>query len=208
MENGFLTIFDNFVKPVVENAIQGYFEKKKSMLREVIRSEIREGDFSRVDEDDMIAISYRLHRDSIEGVAKKNLQLLCKLIEGMNLKEELKADNFLNYANVLSTLTEDEIIVLGSMIRSEKYTNLDEYKILKKEFGYSYSKVSAIQQALMRTGLIIIEISAETEFEKSDCLSEGLPEPDRYNTYAEIEFKKTKLFNKLLKYMDFDQEGA
>ena len=37
-----------------------YKKKKITMLREVILSEIRQGDFSNVDSDDLVGISYRL----------------------------------------------------------------------------------------------------------------------------------------------------
>lgn len=90
-----------------------YKKKKTQLLREVIRCEIRQGDFSRVDVDDMVGISYRLQKDVMEGVAKNNLRLLCALIAGLNESEKLTATNFLKFAPILESLTEDEIRVIA-----------------------------------------------------------------------------------------------
>ena len=78
-----------------------YKRNKIKMLREVIRSEIRQGDFSNVDIDDLVGISYRLQKDAMEGVAKNNLRLLCAIISGLHEDNKLTAPNF--FTSILFT---------------------------------------------------------------------------------------------------------
>ena len=77
MTNTWIAICDDVIGfyGIPTNTIKSFFEKRKELLRNVILSEIRQGDFSRVNEDDMIAICFRLLRDAMEGVAKNNLRL-------------------------------------------------------------------------------------------------------------------------------------
>lgn len=138
---GFLDTLDKISSnPIVKAgfwAWDAYKRKKTKLLREVIRSEIRQGDFSRVDVDDMVGISYRLQKDAMEGVAKNNLRLLCALIAGLNNDNKLSATTFLKFAPILESLTEEEIKVIS----------IDIWKILypRPKVKYAHKFISKEQ---------------------------------------------------------------
>ena len=141
----------------VSSAIGKLMGKRHALLREIIRCEIRQGNFERVDEDELISICFRLIRDAEEGVAKNNLRLMARVINGMAEKKNLKASSFLNYASILANLTEDEIIVLGIMSKLGWGTFMgDRGNTECKKFGID--NMQSIQQALLRTGLLTMRI--------------------------------------------------
>ena len=159
-------------------AVQTYsdiLEKRIQEAIEILLSEIRQGNFSNIDDNDAVSIVARFQRDAMEGVAKNNLRLMAKVINGMAEKEELKAPVFLKYANILSTLTYDEIKVLGIMAQEatgEINTVFDGFQkrnpIYEKDPGaYKLKKVvpefRSIQQALLRTGLITMDLKTKIE---------------------------------------------
>lgn len=99
-----------------------YIEKRKEELRNVILCEIRQGDFSRVYDDDKIAICYRLMRDAIEGTTKNNLRLMARLICGLNEKNKLTAPTFQKYEKILADLEQEEIEIIAGIVK--KYYEL------------------------------------------------------------------------------------
>lgn len=170
MTNTWIAICDDVVGfyGIPTNTIKSFFEKRKELLRSVILSEIRQGDFSRVNEDDMIAICYRLLHDAMEGVAKNNLCLMARLICGLNKNGQLTANNFQKYAKILADLDENEIVFLATSIKYiNQYNN--EFKMYdkaldnalieifgeKKEEKFADKKYEALLVGLQRTGLIV-----------------------------------------------------
>lgn len=151
-----------------------FLKKRVKMLQEVILSEIRQGNFSQVYEDDKIAISYRLMRDALEGVAKNNLCLMARLICGLAEKEQLTAHNFQKYAKILADLDYEEVEILAEIVK--KYESLppresEEYEFAKHrlvdsllfdKFGAPppkdaerYSEIYVRLNRLERTGFIL-----------------------------------------------------
>ena len=132
-------------------------------------------------------------------------------MNGMAKQEELKAPTFLRYANVLSTLAEEEIEVLGLMIQErnqtqkrdlshlkqklDKNTPLDK---LKKKYG---GKLTAIQQSLLRTGLVSMTIEnyskaqSHIDLEEDDAFDQTVA--------SSIVYSLTPLMDEILKYTDF-----
>jgi hypothetical protein len=212
------------VSGAVSMGINKMLSKRHKLLQEVVRSEIRQGNFDRVDEDELISIFFRLIRDAEEGVARNNLRLMARVINGMAEKESLKAPNFLRYASILSSLSEEEILVLGMMARQQEHDSEQGIKTLalrlgkqtpqekmNKRFG---SKLEYIQQALLRTGLIAMETASETkQIKKPDTGKNMMYASGREDSGFDIEtktsqtFRITPLMVEILKYTDsFDLE--
>lgn len=105
---------------IAEVAISRYFRRRYEMARDILLEELRGGNISEAQaasEDDAIAVIVRYLRASWEGTARLNLRLLAKAIAGKLRSGGLVADEFLQYAEALSSLSRDEIIVLGTMYR-------------------------------------------------------------------------------------------
>lgn len=192
--------------------------KRHQVLREVIASEFRQGNFGRADEDEIVSICYRLIRDAEEGVAKNNLRLMARVINGMAEKKELKAPTFLKYANILSSLTEDEITVLGIML---KYATTPHHKGMfspdptKDQLSYSdpekdalkeaVKNYAAVQQSLVRTGLVYFSVSAEAG---NDFILDGgnFSDPNsggfQLKLDSKVQYQITPLAREIHSYLD------
>lgn len=142
---------------------QDILDKRAQDAMEILFSEIRQGDFSDVDQNDAVSIIARFQRDAMEGVAKNNLRLMARVINGMAEKKVLKAPSFLKYANIIASLTEDEIMVLGTMIQMRRHDpNIDPNRLKGKLHTKGIQNYEFIQQALMRTGLVTFDVSAKS----------------------------------------------
>lgn len=129
--------------------------KRHQVLREVIASEFRQGNFDHADEDEFVSICYRLIRDAEEGLAKNNLRLLARVINGMAEKNELKAPSFLRYATILSSLTDKEVRILAVMVQYKDYIHQPKTEDQRHAALQTVTKqAEGHLQALMRTGLV------------------------------------------------------
>jgi hypothetical protein len=169
---------------------QDVLKQRNSEALEILLSEIRQGNFNRVDQQDLISIMARYQRDAMEGVAKVNLRLLARMIKGMAEKGELKAPSFLRHANSLSSLTEKEIRILSVMVRFKDYQpeNKDS---AANVFDKRHEALLAVSQqaeghmqALMRTGLVNMV---------TDKIDYNLPTTNNYRI--------TKLMEEVLSYI-------
>lgn len=179
------------VSGAVSMGINKMLSKRHKLLQEVVRSEIRQGNFDRVDEDELISIFFRLIRDAEEGVARNNLRLMARVINGMAEKKKLEAPSFLRFANILAVLTDKEIRILSVMIMYKcyappngggfSYTNDDErhealLAVTQQAEGH--------MQALMRTGLVYMV---------TDRID--------YNLKSTNNYRITKLMGEILEYL-------
>lgn len=96
------------------------FEKKAAEARDILMEEVSQGGSPAMAEDDAVYIIYRYLRAAQEGSARINLRLLAKTITGSGHGGTLSADEFLYYADILSSLRMEEIILLGCITRHIK----------------------------------------------------------------------------------------
>ena len=115
------------IKGVPTEVAKSFLLKRQKKLWHIISGEIRNGDFSNVDKDEMLSIFVRLLNDIDEGVGKNNIRLMARVIVGLNDKNELTASKFHNFNTILANLSYEEIVFLADVIK--------EYKTgLPKEF--------------------------------------------------------------------------
>lgn len=158
----FLTVIENVpYKTIGILALKSYYNKQKEKVRWVIEKELRQGDFSRVDKDDLIAIHFRLCHAAIEGTAKNNLRLMARLICGLNEKNKLTASTFQKYSKILADLSNEEINLLA-VLAVHKDDNFpidrafEDMKIpFKSEDENKYLDAVSRLSSLLRTGFII-----------------------------------------------------
>lgn len=101
-------------------AIGSFLRRRDEQARDILFEELRTGSIDPpkvISADDTIAVVYRYLRAAREGAARINLRLLAKAIAGQYRLGHLVADEFLAQADVLATLTRDEIIVIGALYR-------------------------------------------------------------------------------------------
>src|SRR5438105_4782962 len=95
----------------VAGAVIGlYFRRRGEQARDILFEELRRANISDAQvapEDDAIAVIIRYLRAAREGTARLNLRLLAKAIAGKLQSSGLVADEFLQYAQALATLSRE-----------------------------------------------------------------------------------------------------
>lgn len=100
-------------------ALKALFQKRADDAREIMLTAISRGDirFSETDVEESVAVVYRYLRAAQEGAARVNLRLLAEVFCGQARLGLIKADEFLYYADVLTPLRRDEILLTGCILR-------------------------------------------------------------------------------------------
>ncbi len=201
---GIVDVLGRFGVPTA-TALQIYndvLDKRSQTAMEILLKEIRQGNFECIDQNDAVSIIARYQRNAMEGVAKNNLRLIACVINGMSEKKSLKAPTFLKYANILADLTDDEIIVLGIMAKLNWGTFIgDRGDTECRKLGIN--NMQSIQQALLRTGLLTMQIEITISDERENkALSIRGDEPTSEQVYS-----LTTLFSEIEGYIEnFDMK--
>lgn len=153
-------------------ALHRLLAKRAETARETLIEELRKGvhtpaSFS---EDEFAAVLFRYLRAAQEGAARQNLRLLARLISGMSAQGSLHASDFLRWADVLQSLTPQEIVFLWRLydgmtkvqqIDKAHHRNKHEAvcAMIEKSLVPSVFRTSSVLWAhamsLTRTGLVI-----------------------------------------------------
>jgi hypothetical protein len=98
-----------------------YLDRRTAEARDILIEELKQGraiEAQVASQDDAIAVIWRFLRASVEGSARLNLRLLAKAIVGQLQTGTLVADEFLQFADALSSMSRDEITVIGALYRN------------------------------------------------------------------------------------------
>jgi hypothetical protein len=105
---------------LVGGILSEYLRRRAAEARDILIEELRRGEATEAhvaSQDDAIAVIWRFLRASTEGTARLNMRLLARAIVGRLQLGRLVADEFLQYAEAIGSLSRDEIIVLGTMYK-------------------------------------------------------------------------------------------
>ena len=180
--------------------ISKWHKNKTATMREVLLSEVRQGDLDSVHKDELLSMMARFYRSVSEGMAKNKLKLLARLIVGIGRKDKkhAKAETFCDYADLLEQLTEEEIEFLAGCIASGKIEGDEEiihalqYKgVLTSE---TKTELTTKKGAIIRTGPPIPN-TARTLVEEQATVSQAAP----YDLKMLTHYKFSKRFQKMLK---------
>lgn len=148
-------------------ALEELFRKRLETTREILIEELKRGDktLNAVGEvEEIAAIAYRYVRAAQEGAARLNLRLMAKVITGQAHLGSLIADEFLYYADILTSLRREEIILLATLRKWENENlvppTLAEMSTLSElvpKIFSSEDEYHAVASGVMRTGLIVQE---------------------------------------------------
>lgn len=184
----------------VSTAIQHVFKKRLDTAREILLEEIQNGSKDMRDAaelEEIAAIIYRYGRAAQEGAARANLRLLAKVISRQVNASNLNANDFLYYADILSSLKAQEIQLLGIMVREGKTTAYSARDILKKHFTYEET-IEEIFQSLLRTGLVVFSQEITVEDQDDHKSSE------RYKSTLHTDYQLTALMqDDVCKWVNF-----
>ncbi len=141
---------------VPTEAAKNFLQRRQNELQNIILQEVRDGDFSQVNQDDILSIVYRLLNDINEGVGKNNIRLLARLIVGLNNKEQLSSSRFHKFNTILSSLSYEQILFLAEIVKAyqDPMTSIAISKQHRELFGMirlSPADVFAVKKAVDRT---------------------------------------------------------
>jgi hypothetical protein len=104
----------------IKELVNAAFEKRVKDAKEVLIAELRKGaDLSEIKTDkeasEFVQMLLRFSDAVQKGAARRNLQLLARVIRGLKNNRTLDSDKFQKWANILESLTRDEILLLASV---------------------------------------------------------------------------------------------
>lgn len=160
----------------IQELWNAHCEKRLAESRDILFDEIKQGNFNNIADDDKISLMHRYTLAVMNGVARLNLRLLAKainsIVNGEQLPSPIYANEFNRYAQILETLSDEEIHLLANMYQYKKDApqssitissheiNYNNYFIqnFAKHYRYQYKKSDGEYKtlccALLRTGLI------------------------------------------------------
>jgi hypothetical protein len=158
---------------VAGTVIGRFFRRRAELARDILFEELGRANISDAQassEDDAIAVIVRYLRAAREGTARLNLRLLAKAIAGKLQSSGLVADEFLQHAEALATLSREEIVVLAAMYRHWKAhrnlavqereaagRNVDPWELALQELpglGMEEELISTAASRAQRSGLL------------------------------------------------------
>lgn len=162
----------NMAGAALSEALSRVMSGRAEIARNVLLVEIQQGirppnDAGEVDE--FVAILYRYMRSSQEGSARLNLRLMARVIKSQIEGEGLYASEFLRYAELIASLSREEVILIATRHRvrlafnNSKQTadwsdtgsvnELVHKELVPKIFPTGLDMIAALT-ALQRTGLV------------------------------------------------------
>jgi len=163
--------------------------RRRRAAEEILISELRKGEvsLSSAQMEEGVAIIYRYARAAQEGAARLNLRLLAQAVAGRAYQGNLKADEFLYYADMISSLRREEIFLLAKMHcawSSVWITEIEEGKRSNAALEWCEAKLvpgvipdrlelEAIAGGVSRTGLIqpISAVGGDMRYKSTPLLS-------------------------------------
>lgn len=106
---------------LIGKAFESLAQQRLERARETLFAELRKGQISLADPsagiDEFVRITHAYFRAADEGAAQRNLRILAQIAAGQAFKDALNSADFLSWTAILATLTREELIVLGSVVR-------------------------------------------------------------------------------------------
>lgn len=108
---------------VVGHAFSEFQKRREDQARTILIKRIAEAEIDiaqAAENDEIIGVLYAYMQAASKGAARANLDLLSQAIAGEMKRDQIYPDKFLKYANILSSLTRDEIFITGTYARCRR----------------------------------------------------------------------------------------
>jgi hypothetical protein len=150
----------------VSKAVSKAFEHRNRAAIDVLIAEVAKGkeegiEFTEDDADEFVQTLLRFLSAVDAGAARQNLRLLAQVIFGLKRNKTFEYDKFSRWANILQTLTRNEILFLGAAYRLVKESSTQFWKKITEALSNNFSphEFREVAAALTRTGLILPDSS-------------------------------------------------
>ncbi|MGH6833995.1 MAG: hypothetical protein ACREC9_00255 [Methylocella sp.] len=143
-------------------AVSRALQRRKQAAIELLLAEIAKGkregiEFSNGDADELVQMLLRFSSAVDAGAARQNLRLLAQVIFGLKRNKTFEYDKFSKWANILQSLTRNEILFLGAAYGIINETPDEFWKKIRESLSSNFSsdECNEVAAALTRTGLIL-----------------------------------------------------
>ena len=105
------------------NVFRAFMRRRTDEGSDILLGALRAGEIDSLhaaNEDETIAVMYRYLLAVRDGVARRNLRLLAQAMVGLFKRDRLFSEEFNKYVEILSRLSRDEILVIGTLHRFRK----------------------------------------------------------------------------------------
>lgn len=105
---------------LVSHALSSFEKNRQQQARDILLKRIQENDavsYEDIQKDELIGTIHLYANCAAQGAARANLDLLAQAFAGAIKNRSLTLDNFHKHINILSSLTRDEILVIGTYLR-------------------------------------------------------------------------------------------
>jgi hypothetical protein len=183
-------------------ALDRLLKRRRESAQSIMVAELRSGaaKLRECDLEDSAAVLYRYLRAAEEGAARLNLRLLAAVFAGQVRDRAIAADDFLYFADILASLRRDEIVLLGTMLRtSADHPFNSEDSFLAKMAANKAARnqlvpsvfsdnehFNAVANSLQRTGLVLAT-PVGANFAGVGVQYKPTALLERLNAFAEIE---------------------
>ena len=143
-------------------AVSKALERRRREAVDVLIAEIEKGkkdgiEFTDDEADELVQMLLRFSSAVDAGVARQNLRLLAQVIFGLKRNKTFEYNKFSKWANILQTLTRNEILFLGAAYHIMNETPDEFWKKIRENLSSNFSsdECNEVAAALTRTGLIL-----------------------------------------------------
>jgi hypothetical protein len=143
-------------------AVKRALERRRRTAIDLLIEEVAKGktegiEFTNEDADELVQMLLRFSSAVDAGAARQNLRLLAQVIFGLKRNKKFEYDKFSKWANILQTLTRNEILFLGAAYHIMNETPDEFWKKIRENLSSNFSsdECNEVAAALTRTGLIL-----------------------------------------------------
>lgn len=120
--NDVLSLFQipgaNLIAEAARSAVASYLCKRATEAREVLLEEFATANISSIElasEDELGGILFRYFNAIRDNTARLNFRLMAKVMVGLAQRDRLFADEFVQYANLIASLSREEVLVITTL---------------------------------------------------------------------------------------------
>lgn len=95
-------------------------ERRRKNASAILLQELRKGKIPLSPPDEIVSSVLRYIRAADEGAARLNLRLMAQVFAGKAFLGNLKADEFLHYAEILSAMRREELVLVATLQKVRK----------------------------------------------------------------------------------------
>jgi hypothetical protein len=118
-------VFKMLFAEASKHVLAAYQAKRIAIAREEVLREIGRGRTWTIADDAQAAMALRFLRAAQEGTARLNLRMMAQVMFDDDVEQTFAPDEFKSHADILASLSREEVIVLAHFIRADRDPSIE-----------------------------------------------------------------------------------